>query len=205
MKKCKKKTLGYVTVLGICILLLGSTTGLTLAWLRDEGEPVKTTFVAGDIKISLSETTNTEFSILPGIVAGKVPTVTVLPHSEPCYLFIKAIEDNNTFDGLEGPVIYWDVRENPTEWIPVDGYEYLWYRKVTAADAAAGKSYQILEGNNAYPDGYIYVNPDVLRTMTDEINRNKPTLEFMAAAVQSENVPTLDAALQAIPDGFINP
>ena len=204
-RKRNNKYIKHMMVSGACILLLGSTIGTTLAWLRDEREPVQTTFVAGEINLSVSETSTTEYSIIPGIIAGKDPVVTVLPNSESCYLFVRGIETNNDVDGLDGTIIEWEVLEGETEWSPLSGQDSVWYRMVTKEEAENGTTYQILKGNETYPNGYIYVNPDVLRTMTDGINQKKPTLEFIAAAVQSANIPTAAAAFAAIPDGFMNP
>lgn len=74
------------------MLVVGCAVGGTIAWLTATTEPVVNTFTYGKIKIELTETTGTEYKIIPGVNISKDPKVTVKADSEACWLFVKVAE-----------------------------------------------------------------------------------------------------------------
>lgn len=99
-KKVSLKALGFLLAI---VLLLGGTVGGSLAWIFDQTQTVKNTFVAGDINITLKEhvldadgkhadpeaytdTGLQRIMLVPGRRIEKDPTVTVLKGSQDCYV-----------------------------------------------------------------------------------------------------------------------
>lgn len=93
MKKFMK---ALAVVFCAAILVAGSITA-TLAYLTTKTNTIGNTFTAGDIKITLTETTRTEYKMVPGTSIDKDPKVTVDASSESCWLFVK-IEKSANFD-----------------------------------------------------------------------------------------------------------
>lgn len=79
------KTFALVVVM---MLVIGCTIGGTIAWLTATSGPVTNTFTVGDINITLAETTESSFKIVPGGTSAKDPTVTVKANSENCYVYV---------------------------------------------------------------------------------------------------------------------
>jgi len=187
----KKKIVAFVLVFALALAL---GIGGTLAWLTAESGTVTNTFTIGDINITLAETdesvgidtntedSNNEYHFVPGATLPKDPKVTVTAKSEACWLFVKVTETNNNITGLDGDIIEWSV-DTSEGWQPVSGAENVWYVNVSAADAKAGKDYDVLT------EDQVTVNSDVTKKMADDvIEKNKPQLSFKAYAIQSENL-----------------
>ena len=102
MNKTKK-----ILIAVLCTLLLVAlTVGATVAYLTST-DRVTNTFTVGNVKIKLDEakveynaatnaytakddrTRSNEYKLLPGTVAAKDPTITVLANSEECYVRAK--------------------------------------------------------------------------------------------------------------------
>lgn len=94
MKRTTRLTRKTFAALLALVLVFGAAIGGTMAWLMDETEAVKNTFTYGDISIDLTETTGTEYLILPGNDLTKDPMVTVEAGSEASWLFVKIEEMN---------------------------------------------------------------------------------------------------------------
>ena len=92
----KKKILAATLA---AVLLVGVGVGGTLAWLTATSETVTNTFTVGDINITLAETTEKNFKIVPGGEADKDPTVTVKSGSEKCYVYV-SIENSVVLNGV---------------------------------------------------------------------------------------------------------
>ena len=92
----KKKTLALILVLA---LAFGGVIGGTVAWLTDKSDTVVNTFTDSDIDITLTESTGTEYKMVPGYTISKDPKVTVKADSEKCYLFVK-LDKSNNFDSF---------------------------------------------------------------------------------------------------------
>lgn len=168
----------FVVMLAL-VLALGCAVGGTIAWLTAQTPDVKNTFTYGKINIELTETTGTEYKIIPGKNIAKDPKVTVKANSEDCYLFVKVVEDG-TF--VANKVTYtiradgWTKGDGTN--IPTDVY----YRVVPAA--TTDTAFYMLTGDAANPNGVVTVK-DTL-TKDDIKNITNPTLTFTAYAIQKE-------------------
>lgn len=96
------------------VLIVGISVGGTLAWLTATTGPVTNTFTVGDINITLTETTPTNYKIVPGGEDNKDPTITVLKNSENCYVYVTV--DNTVV--LNGTVVA-TPNIDTTNWIEV--------------------------------------------------------------------------------------
>ena len=193
----KKKT---VALLLACVMLIGVAMGGTLAWLMDATPDVVNTFTVGDIEISLTETTGSNYHYVPGATVSKDPVVTVHAPSEACWLFVKIAENKNTIDGLSGEVVNYEVSDNvddSVDWVLVDSASNVYGRKVDAiAKDAADVSFQVLKGNK------VTINSGVTEAMAEKMDGDgkdvdgstiddtstKPTLTLTAYAIQSDNI-----------------
>ena len=167
------------------VLLLGCSLGGTLAWLSDSTGPVTNTFTVGDIDITLVETT-TDYKIVPGVNIAKDPKVTVKANSEACWLFVKIEESANWPDELTYTIA--------TGWTKLTGVTGVYYREVDAETAKNGDDWQVLAGDNTYPDGVVTVSDTLTKSELQELASNNPTLTFTAYAVQREGVDTPEEA-----------
>ena len=209
-----KKT---VALLMACVLLVGAAIGGTMAWLVDDTDPVTNVFTVGDINITLSETEavkNEEtgayekgYHFVPGDTLSKDPKVTVLKDSEPCWLFIKVVENNNitvTGKGSAGE----DISEKALKysiaggWTQYEENSPYWYRSINQkVTAENGESFQVL--NNDQVVVSTYVTKDHVSSMGANGNA-KPTITFKAAAVQKAHINTVGAAFDELPADFLN-
>lgn len=180
----------FIALLAL-VLVIGCVAGGTVAWLVATTDTVTNTFTYGNINIDLTETTGTDYKIIPGTNIEKDPKVTVTAGSEACWLFVK-VEETGTF--VEGKVTYavangW-TQGNGTE-IPSNVY----YREVSAEDANAGVNYYVLAGNATYPNGVITVSADLTK---ENIPAANPTLKITAYAVQKENIADAKTAWEKV-------
>lgn len=192
----KKKLLSVALATIIAVMAI---SGASLAWLQDTTETVTNTFTEGLVDIDLYETKDSQkvmensYKMVPGNVLAKDPTVEVLANSEACWLFveIKEINDVDTFLAYaiaDGWTLY-DTSIQGANINTLENDTFVIYRQVTAADAAAGKTYGILAGDK------VTVREDVNMTNMGTLNSNTyPKLSFTAYAVQSANVETVQEA-----------
>lgn len=165
-----KKTFIAVTAL---ILIACCAIGTTLAWLIDRTEEVTNTFTVGDINIALSETTGSEYKMIPGNTIAKDPTVTVKSGSEACWLFVK-VEKSANFDAFMTFAI-------ADGWNVLEGEDGVYYREVAAT--SADTAFSVLKDNK------VQVGGDVTKEQLDALTENtRPTLTFTAYAVQKDNI-----------------
>lgn len=197
MKKSPVKGIALALVL---VLLLGCGIGGTIAWLLDTTDSVVNTFTVGDVEITLKEspynqTENTygeltdgqdnSYPIIPGTTYRKNPTVAVETNSEDCWLYVVVEKDNN-------PDTYLTYELELTGWTPVPNETNAYYREVKKSDTT--RSWQLLEGNSTYTDGYITVKDTIVNDSSTDAGAvkmptagNEPKLSFTAYAVQSAN------------------
>lgn len=71
------------------LLIVGVVIGSTLAWLTAKTDSVVNTFTPSNIDITLAETPDVVYKMVPGSTIDKDPVATVLKGSEKCYLFVK--------------------------------------------------------------------------------------------------------------------
>lgn len=167
-------------VLIICVFAL--TIGTTLAWLTAQSDKIENTFTVGDINITLTETTGSEYKLVPSVETNKDPKVTVVAGSEACYLYIKVEKSANLDDFIEYSFDGW------TELIEDSG---IYYREVTAQDAAASVEYRVLTDNK------VTAKSTITKAMVDALKEPdaiQPSMSFTAYAVQSVG---FDSALGA--------
>ena len=162
-----KKTL--ITV--ICtVLVCCGIAGSTYAWLMDRTDPVTNTFTAGNINITLSESTARNNKMIPGTLISEDPKVTVKANSEDCWLFIKITKSDN-FDTFLNYRIEADV------WHSLENEEGVFYCEVASLDS--DQPFYI------FSDNKVYVKPGVTKEQYDAIGEeNQPSLSFTAYAVQ---------------------
>lgn len=173
------------------VLLLGCSLSGTLAWLADKTDPVTNTFTVGDIDITLVETT-TDYKIVPGVNIAKDPKVTVEADSEACWLFVKVDEANwPDFKDGDARKVDYAIAQG---WTKLTGVTGVYYREVDAETAKNGDDWQVLAGDNTYPDGVVTVSDTLTKSELQELASNNPTLTFTAYAVQQEGVDTAEEA-----------
>lgn len=196
MKNRRNVSNKTVAILLALVLAIGCAVGGTLAWLISQTAPVVNTFTYGDINIDLTETTGTEYKIIPGVNINKDPKVTVTAGSEACWLFVK-VEEQGTF--VANKVTYGIA----ADWTKGDGTkipENVYYREVDAVAAKAGESYYILKGNTTYANGVVTVSENLTKDEVDQLKGKNPTLTFKAYAVQKDGIKDADAAWKQIAD-----
>ena len=191
----KKK---LMTVLALVLVIAMSVAG-TIAFLTDTTDPISNTFTVGKVDITLTETFNTDTNndqkndawqaqLIPGTTYAKDPVVTVTADSEDCWLFVKFEEKN-------GAATYLNYTSNLTAangWTQGDGPNIpanVWYRAVDKA--ATDTSFQLLAGNNTYPDGCIGVKDTVTNENMDTASNAE--LVYTAYACQKANMTAVDA------------
>ncbi len=188
----KKITIAVVSL----ALAIFSVAGFTFAWLLDTTTPVKNTFTAGDVDITLIETkkpdgtedkdgvTNWAAQMIPGEKYAKNPIVTVTNKTNvDCYLFVK-------FEQSEDASKYLTYESTLTEsngWTQGDGTDIpdnVWYREVKTTDDI--KSWNLLK------DDTITVNSESVtkETMAEAAIQS---LTYTAYAVQKDNLTVTDA------------
>ena len=193
----KKRTVALLLALVLCA---GCAVGGTVAWLMDTTETITNTFTTSDITITLTETTGTEYKMVPGATIPKNPVIKVAEGSEDCWLFVKLVENNNVDSFL--------TYSEATGWIEVDGNAGVYYRKVLKTDQE--REFSVIANDK------LTVNNNVTKEMMNNVGENKPTISVTAYAIQSENLEyggaTTDAAKAVIawdivktnPDSFPN-
>lgn len=192
----KKLTLVFCILMTIVAIVSGIMAYLTA---KDSNA---SSFEFGELSIDLDESVSRYFKLMPGFTYRKDPTVTVKGGSVACWLFIRAVEENNTFEGLDGKLVVWTVIED--EWTPVPGQPDYWYREVPACKEDT--LFCILTGNDEYEDGFVHVNEaltgDMMDFMESDQGSGLPTLSFQAAAVQRHKVDTVEYAWTLLSDDF---
>lgn len=184
-----KKTLIAITAV---VLVLFCTVGATLAWLVDTTGEVKNTFTYGDINIALTETTGTQYKMVPGNTISKDPKVTVKANSEACWLFVKVTKSNNfdkfmTYTMADG---WTQLTDNGNK--DVVG---VFYREVAANKTDS--VFAVLKNNKVAVKGTVTKDDFKGLLSTEEggeTTYDYPTLTFDAYAVQKDNVTTAYAA-----------
>lgn len=191
----KKKTFALLLSL---VLVFGVVAGGTIAWLTQTTTPVVNTFTYGDINITLGETTGNDYKIIPGVNIKKDPKVTVTVGSEACYLFVKVQEENwptlTEADGTTKKVSY----KIANGWTALEGQTNVYYREVSADEAKAGVSYNVLAGDTTYPDGVVTVSENLTKTDVNGLKANQPKLTFTAYAVQKDGIADVATAWSKI-------
>lgn len=166
----------FIALLAL-VLVIGCVAGGTVAWLVATTDTVTNTFTYGNINIDLTETTGTNYKVIPGTTIKKDPTVTVKNGSEACYLFVK-VEKVGMFTGMS-----YEIADG---WTALEGENGVYYRQVGSVTADA--SFEVIKGNK------ITVSSDLTK---ENIPTANPTLKITAYAVQQENIADAATAWKA--------
>ena len=158
-------------ILAVCL-----GVGGTLAYLFVTSGPITNTFSPSNIALDLSETTN-NYKMIPGEEIAKDPKVTVTT-DVASYVFVKIDKSSNYDDYLVQYVV-------ATGWTPLAGVNGVYYRAVDEAEATAGKTFEVLQGNK------VTVKSDVTKSNMNALYNGTavntaacPTLTFTAYAIQ---------------------
>ena len=178
----KKKVL--VTAVAV-VLALALTIGGTIAYLSDSTETVINTLATNKVEVSLSETTGSDYSIVPGTSETKDPTVTVDATVE-AYVFLLVDDDTDglvTYAIADGWTLYSTADENGT------GSD-IYYQTVSGSTTLG-----VIADNTVSYDASL-TNADML----DEDGNLKTgiTLSFKAYAIQTASFDDVDAAYEAL-------
>lgn len=187
-----------IAVLAI-MLVVCISIGATLAYLFVETGAVKNTFEYGDIDIDLKEdtwnadgsldasnpTNSNTYKYVPGDTLNKRPYVTVKATSQACYVFVQITESNNTYTGLDGKIINWTV--DTSNWTKLDGTDDVWYMTIDSV-TTTDTSYDVLANDQ------VTVNDKLTKVMINANDFTTPTINFVAYAVQKDNVADVAAA-----------
>lgn len=183
----KKK--GIALLVAFVLLVVGIGAG-TLAWLTDKTETITNTFTTSDIDIALSETTGTEYQMIPGYTLAKNPTVTVTKGSEDCYLFVK-LEKSSDFDTY----MTYEIADD-WKWLTKDKDEntitdLIYYREVEKSDS--DQDFAVLKDNK------VTVKESVTKELMNALSESTyPTLSITAYASQfHKNADTTFTAAEA--------
>lgn len=184
MSKRKKKgvsTKVFLSLLAL-VLVVGCAVGGTIAWLTATTDPVVNTFTYGKINIELTETTGTEYKIIPGVNISKDPKVTVKAGSEACWLFVKVAEEG-TF--VANRVTY-SIGDG---WTALDATNHpgVYYREVEAV--TVDTDFYVLAGDTTYPNGVVTVSEELTKAEVNSV-ATQPKLTFTAYAVQKDGIDT---------------
>lgn len=168
----KKK---LTTVLAIVLVVALSVAG-TYAYLTSKTATITNTFTVGNVKIDLTETTGTEYQLIPGKVHEKNPIVTVKGGSEKCYLFVR-------FDEIGSPADYLTYTSTLTEangWTKGTGTipGNVWYRVVNKS--ADNTAFHLLDGDK------VTIRDDVTNENMEAAS--KAQLVYTAYACQFEGM-----------------
>lgn len=174
-----KKRLVWLIV--AAVVLLTVTVGVTWAMLIASSNSVVNTFTVGDVQITLTETTGSDYKLIPGMTVQKDPTVTVKEKSEECWVFVKLTPSTD----LDSFCAY-SITDG---WAPLEGESDVYYRKVEAT--LTDTSFAVLKNNQVF----------VKDSLTEEqINAIvvKPTLKVTAYAIQSDGLANAKSAWQTL-------
>lgn len=170
-RRRRRSTLKPLLVAMAVVLLIGCIAGGTLAWLTSTTPEVTNTFSTSDIKITLAETPDVEYKMIPGWTIAKDPEVTVVDGSEDCWLFVK-VEKSANFDSY----MTFEIADG---WTKLEGASTafdVYYRKVLSTDTT--KKFSVLK------DDQVSVRTTVTMSDMATAKTTQPTLTFQAAAVQ---------------------
>ena len=187
-------------LIAACVLGAGTAAGGTLAWMMDRTETLVNTFtVSAGIDVTVTETPTDDgdsnpntnrYTMLPGAVIPKDPTVTLNAGSIDAWLFVR-LDKSANFERF----LSFSVADG---WTALDGADGVYWRTVQQSDAE--QTFGVLR------DNAVTVKPEVtaamLNALTDE---TLPTLAVTAYAVQKQSVGTASEAWTLVMSQSANP
>lgn len=154
-----------VALISVCAV------GGTLAWLTASSGPVVNTFTTSNIQVELSESTGTQYKMVPGYDISKDPKAKVLAGSEECYLFVK-LEKSTNFDTY----LTYTIASGWTKLTGEGITDEVYYRIVSSS--GMGSAYSVLSGDK------VTVKGSVTKADMTAAETAKPTLTITAYASQ---------------------
>lgn len=164
-----------VATLLAVVLIIGCTVGATLAWLKDNTDPVVNTFSTSNIGVELDESDDLDLKMIPGWSITKDPKAWITEGSEAAYLFVKVENSANFNTFMAEPVI----ADGWTELTSAAGTNYkVYYREVSTSMMGETNAFEILKDNK------VTVLDSVTKEMMNGTDFTAPTLTFTAYASQ---------------------
>lgn len=179
----------FIALLAL-VLVIGCVAGGTVAWLVATSDTVTNTFTYGNINIDLTETTGTNYKIIPGKDIEKDPKVTVKGGSEACWLFVK-VEEVGAISTITTDPVHYAIDTGWAQLKDKDGKDVsgVYYRLVDAVDNDT--AFNVLKDNK------IIVSGELTKETINGYAVQQPKLTFTAYAVQQENIKDAAAAWEA--------
>ena len=168
-----------IATVGACALCLGLGVAGTLAWLTDKTESVTNTFTTSNVDITLTETTGSNYQMIPGFTITKDPKVTVSAGSEDCYLFVKLEESDNYSAYLENYKISDGWKQLKNGETDVDG---VYYREVESNDTSDQPFYVLKNNQLTVKSSVTKADMEAIDDSSDATS--EPTLTVKAYATQ---------------------
>lgn len=157
-------------LLTVCILAVG--VGSVIAYFSSATGPVVNTFTVGEVQISLTETTGSNYQLIPGTTVEKDPVVTVERGSEECYVYVKLEQRGNL-----GSYVSYELAEG---WHVLGGIDGVYYRLVDYA--VVNMNYHVLK------DDRLTVNSDLTKETMATITPGECQLVVTAYAIQTTGI-----------------
>lgn len=172
----------FIALLAL-VLVIGCVAGGTVAWLVATSDTVTNTFTYGNINIDLTETTGTNYKIIPGKDIEKDPKVTVKGGSEACWLFVK-VEEVGAISTITTDPVHYAIDTGWAQLKDKDGKDVsgVYYRLVDAVNNDT--AFNVLKDNK------IIVSGELTKETIKGYAVQQPKLTFTAYAVQKENITT---------------
>ena len=168
-----------IATVGACALCVGLGVAGTLAWLTDKTESVTNTFTTSNVDITLTETTGSNYQMIPGFTITKDPKVTVSAGSEDCYLFVKLEESDNYSAYLENYKISDGWKQLKNGETDVDG---VYYREVESNDTSDQPFYVLKNNQLTVKSSVTKADMEAIDDSSDATS--EPTLTVKAYATQ---------------------
>ncbi len=130
-----KKRAIIALVCVMLVILIG--VGTTYALLMSKSRPIVNTFVSGDIVMTLTESTGSNYKLVPGNTIKKDPRIMVGGGSEECWVFFKLDCD----DALSELISY-SISDG---WTALEGVENVYYRHLEKSNL--DREYYLLKDN----------------------------------------------------------
>lgn len=165
MLKGKKRLIVSITTL---ITVLAIAVGATYSLLTSYVGPLENTFTIGKVSIELTETTGSDYALIPGKAIAKNPTITVKGGSEDCWLYV-TVEKTEYFDDY----LSFELADG---WAPVAGYNGVFSRRVTRANGDV--SFNVIRDNT------VTVSDELTEEKMSSIQTTPPSVTFKAYAIQ---------------------
>ena len=180
----------FIALLAL-VLVIGCVAGGTVAWLVAKTDPVVNTFTYGNIDITLTETTGTNYKVIPGTVIEKDPKVTVKGGSEACWLFVK-VEEVGAISTITTDPVHYAIDTGWAQLKDKDGKDVsgVYYRLVDAVDNDT--AFNVLKDNK------IIVSGELTKETINGYAVQQPALTFTAYAVQKENIADAKTAWEKV-------